>query len=286
MSNKVTAVFDSGLREVLLNNPISIACHEGMVRRYYPFHRHDYYEISMTFRGQHSLRIGHEILPYGNGDICIIAPDTLHSVEPVFSGQNKPEEDLVWVMKVSPELVPSHILKKRQATVVPMGENKDFLSRNLELLMNTLLQEEIRWPFVQSLTTIILEVVRLQVLNTEKAPVATDASDDYLREILDYISEHYKENLTVESLTNRFHMSRSTMMRMFQDNLGITPINYRIDNQIQAACDLLNKTSSSVQDVSEELGFNNVYYFSSLFSKRMHTSPNRFRHQYPYEMIH
>ncbi len=286
MSNQVVAAFASHLKESLQQYPVSVERHEGQVRRFFPFHTHDYCEISFTFHGDHYLNVGGNILPYGSGDICLIMPDTLHSVGPLGSDLASQEGDEIWSLRADPSLFRELIPGYRSAAVIPMGNLADLFHNNLELLLQTLTEESVRWSLAMALTTCILETIHMLAETTPDLQTSRDLSDSYLKEIVEYIQENCTDNLTVGTITQRFAISRSNLMRLFQDNLGITPINYRIDCQLIEACALLLKTDRRIEDIAEALGFGNTYYFSSLFRKKMGFSPNHFRHAYAFTMYH
>jgi AraC-like DNA-binding protein len=47
--------------------------------------------------------------------------------------------------------------------------------------------------------------------------------------------------------------------------------------RIQRACELLNNTALSVQEIGQTVGFSDPYYFSRAFKRIIGASPNQYR---------
>jgi AraC-like DNA-binding protein len=72
-------------------------------------------------------------------------------------------------------------------------------------------------------------------------------------------------------------LSRDHFIRVFNHFTGQTPRDFIIRTRLEAACNFLRFSSLSVSEISDELGFCDVHYFSRLFSARMGISPLAFR---------
>ncbi len=91
------------------------------------------------------------------------------------------------------------------------------------------------------------------------------------------ISSHYhKPDFHVETLCRMMHINRSTLYRLFQENLGLSPQKYLAHYRIAQACKLLDM-GISVKAVSISCGFGDQFYFSRAFRQHMKTSPSAYR---------
>ena len=95
--------------------------------------------------------------------------------------------------------------------------------------------------------------------------------------IRDYISRHYPEHLTPESLADRFNLSVPSLYRFFSQTFGMSPCNYINEYRLQRAALLLEHRNDPVKEISAAVGFSDEFYFSKLFKKRYGFSPKTYR---------
>ncbi len=98
-----------------------------------------------------------------------------------------------------------------------------------------------------------------------------------LRPIITYIASHYKEKIYIETLAEMITVSPDYFTKMFKDSIGRTPIDYINGLRINRAMQMLATTDTSVNDVSDQLGFSNSNYFHKIFKQYMETSPAAYR---------
>lgn len=98
-----------------------------------------------------------------------------------------------------------------------------------------------------------------------------------LQDMMLWISEHYREDLSLEILSKKFSISASHLSRLFYQSFGISPINYLIDVRLNKAKDLLIFSDLPAGEIAEQVGYTNVYHFSNLFRKRIGLTPQEFR---------
>jgi YesN/AraC family two-component response regulator len=98
-----------------------------------------------------------------------------------------------------------------------------------------------------------------------------------LRPIINYITDHYKEKIYIDTLAEMITVSPDYFTKMFKDSIGKTPIDYINTLRINRAMQMLATTDTSVNDISDELGFSNSNYFHKIFKQYMETSPAAYR---------
>ena len=97
---------------------------------------------------------------------------------------------------------------------------------------------------------------------------------------IEYIQQHYlDQNISVEQLSTRCGVSYSQFLKIFENQTSTTPKNYIIKLKMSYACELL-KTDKSITEISEIMGFNDVYFFSKQFKKYMNISPTDYRKRF------
>ena len=71
----------------------------------------------------------------------------------------------------------------------------------------------------------------------------------------------------------------STLNRLFQERLGVSPMRYRLESRIARAQYLLGNTSLSVKEIAYKLGYCNQFYFSQEFRRITGMTPRESRRQ-------
>lgn len=84
----------------------------------------------------------------------------------------------------------------------------------------------------------------------------------------DYLSEHYAEHISLASLSTALGVSVSQIKRIFQEQIGQSMVNYLTSLRIGQAKRLIREGNLNFTQVAEQVGYDSIYYFSSLFKKR------------------
>lgn len=100
-----------------------------------------------------------------------------------------------------------------------------------------------------------------------------------LQLMMQFIHEHYFENIDLEDISNSANISKSTALNLFHSNLKLTPINYLISYRLKQAALLLSNTEKKISAISYETGFNNVDHFCRSFKKAYKITPTDYRNQ-------
>ena len=96
-------------------------------------------------------------------------------------------------------------------------------------------------------------------------------------QVIDYIREHYTEDINRNMLSERFHFSPEYIGKMFRKDIGTSLNDYINSLRVEKAKHLLENTNTKVIDIALEVGFDTLPYFSSVFKKYTGVSPAEFR---------
>ena len=94
---------------------------------------------------------------------------------------------------------------------------------------------------------------------------------------IDYINEHYTENISAASLSRRFGYDESYFCRKFKKQTGLTVMKYIQILRIEKARRLLAETGLPVQDIAQQCGFSDTAYFTNRFKSICHMTPTQIR---------
>ena len=93
---------------------------------------------------------------------------------------------------------------------------------------------------------------------------------------LEYISQHYHENITNDCLAEISGISTVYFRKLFSSVMGTSPIVYARRLRIEKAKEMLRSDYGTLSDVAQSLGYASLYDFSRDFKKHTGTSPSRY----------
>ncbi len=127
---------------------------------------------------------------------------------------------------------------------------------------------------------IISAVLKNLSEQSNSGEIFSDSSESLSNKMDDailYINEHYSEDLTVASMSERLFMSYSYFSRNFKRVTGRCFKDFLNVTRINNAEMKLRSTSKSVTQIAMECGYNNIAYFSAMYKKLKGISPTSAR---------
>lgn len=92
-----------------------------------------------------------------------------------------------------------------------------------------------------------------------------------------YINQNFASKITLESLSNHFFYSKTTIMNSFKNTYHKSINQYLQETRLDHASDLLKNTDYSIHFIAEQCGFSDQNYFSKVFFKRYRMTPSQYR---------
>lgn len=108
-------------------------------------------------------------------------------------------------------------------------------------------------------------------------PAKTIRNSERIKQMLEFIQNHFSESLTVASIAGYASISESECLRCFRQTIGMTPIQYLTQFRMQEAARLLISTDNKITDVGISCGFHDTSYFVKKFREIMQCTPNQYR---------
>jgi transcriptional regulator GlxA family with amidase domain len=92
-----------------------------------------------------------------------------------------------------------------------------------------------------------------------------------------HIQSHYNELLNISVLAALAYMSERTFLRQFTLATTIKPIQYIQKVRVQKACELLESTTQSFEQIALNIGYDDVNSFRKVFMKIIGLTPSAFK---------
>ena len=103
------------------------------------------------------------------------------------------------------------------------------------------------------------------------------ATDNALSHVIKYIRERLGDRLTMKELTNTACMSQASFYRYFKREIGMSPVEFILNERIKYAKSLLKNPNILINQVCFESGFDDCNYFIRVFKKMEGITPKQYQ---------
>ena len=98
-----------------------------------------------------------------------------------------------------------------------------------------------------------------------------------LGDLLAWLPDHLRQDLSVTSLARRAAMSTRNFARQFKQELGKTPAQHVEDLRLEAARRQLESTARSSDEIADACGLASAEVLRRMFQRRLRVTPGQFR---------
>lgn len=248
---------------------------EHMVR---PLHRHDgIAELLLVESGNGHYVVDNHTYSVGVGDILFYNAGDLHEV---MAGEGQHIQTMCFGMNGLrlQGYLPEHLTQPghwyaRSAS----GEQYQMLFGLCDTLHKHLRSLGSRTPD-ELCRYLLASIVLLSLRQPEKPGILLDPREYALvTRILDYIDEHYAEQVSLADISKALCISPYYAAHLFKKVTGSSPIQHLIRRRIGEAQSLLIKTDYTATQIATMVGYDNTNYFNTVFSRMVGLSPIRYR---------
>lgn len=106
------------------------------------------------------------------------------------------------------------------------------------------------------------------------------AQDSFTKHVEDYIYENFNQEITLDSISEKFMVSKSHLIHEFKNDYGKTPMQFLLNRRIESAMLLLKTSNKPINDIAKLCGFNSQSYFDQAFRRVVKVTPNDYRNKY------
>lgn len=127
---------------------------------------------------------------------------------------------------------------------------------------------------------LFLKVIKdiLPDISSSKVPISLPFTEnERMQPILKFINKNLAEELTLESIGNKFGYSERTLSRLFQTTLSISFLQYLKLVRMVKAVELMLQTDKSLSEIAYSVGYQSISSFSSTFYKLTNHRPSDFK---------
>lgn len=236
-------------------------------------HLHYNVEIAFIYDGETDVSIDNSPAASAcGGDVILVFPNQVHAFSTKVSERHIL---LIFDPQTLPEfssLFTEHI----PISSIIRGAANDRELRTLIERISELFQKS-EAPYKDSILRgyLLAFVGRLFTMTKFKK---VDAEDIHaLGSVMNYCIAHYRDNLSLDLLQKKLHISKYYISHIMNQKLGMGFNDYINSIRISNACRLLTESNAPISEISEEVGFNTVRTFNRAFVKHIGSSPREYR---------
>jgi transcriptional regulator GlxA family with amidase domain len=107
-----------------------------------------------------------------------------------------------------------------------------------------------------------------------------DHLDSTIKKVQCYMEKKFTDAISVEALALNFGISPRHFVRRFKNATGDSPLQYLQRIRIEAAKQKLEKTGQSINEITQDIGYEDPNSFRKLFKKNTGLSPGEYRNRF------
>lgn len=116
-----------------------------------------------------------------------------------------------------------------------------------------------------------------QAAGYASVPDTTASPEKDLQQVIQYMSHHLSDKLSVSELAGLLHVHPNYFIRLFKTHMGMPPLRYQNMLRVERAKSLLENTALPVSEIMQQVGFEDSSTFSRFFKHYTGYNPMHFR---------
>jgi AraC-like DNA-binding protein len=242
-------------------------------------HRHPWFELNFVSEGYFYTTLQEKRFLTEAGEFLLIPPGESHSHE----NSESLADDGICLRFQLEELITS---EANNVSLEYTDSIKDILSVPRSFSANGSFIYEFISKINQRKSNTSVEVDFMQLLvnisetfNTNALQNVSENNRDKVlaEQVILYLDEYFPHHFKVEELANSLNISYRHLSRTFKHITGVTIIEKLNIIRVNKAKQLLKETDMPIYKIAEATGFENEFYFSTLFKRLSSISPAKFR---------
>ena len=249
-------------------------------------HFHNYLEIGFCYEGEGHLVIGEDTARFSGREFTVFPPNYPHTTNSDPGTISQWEYLFIDVEGFLRQFIDNQAKAEKMIQRIyskALFEKeiaKPSMAAKILEIMNIMRNgEEFYLEEAKGILASLLAEIARDNRNVEEEKVMEEKGKitNLVSRSLDYISDHYMEDIRVEDLAKSCHISETHFRRVFTSYMKISPLEYINTVRIQTACELLQKTDEPVADIAHKCGFTTNSTFNRNFKQLMGVTPVEWR---------
>ncbi|GKX31516.1 AraC family transcriptional regulator [Vallitalea longa] len=235
----------------------------------FPAHLHSYIELIYIVEGSIKVNINESIKDLDEGDIAISFQNDIHSY------YTKDFSKSI-ILLFSPDIIGEFFnnIKEKSLAIYFFPKNT-YDDRVMDLI------EMLRYEKENGDDENIVRGFLYSIMGCMSSNFIYDDSkqiyDNTIQSILKYTEKHYRENISLDSISKDLGFSKFYISRIFNSKIGYKFNKYINRLRINSAQRLLTNTDMKILNIGLECGFESLRNFNRVFKELVGCTPSEYR---------
>lgn len=240
-----------------------------------PLHWHNFYEIELVVSGHGTITVNGNAYPWQTGQMSFMRLTDFHEIELHGTGN-------LHLIQIPSSSLPEPLLKLISTTkgnLITSLSPKNFAYAHT--LCRMIAEETNRGAAYneEQLTHLLAALMHLFATSLGAAPNTSVSNDTLIGKLLLYISENFRQPLTLTQIANQFFISKNYLCYYFKQQMHVTVMEYLRELRLEYAAKLAVTTHIKSIEISEACGYGSVSHFLRDFKRKYSISPLAMRKQ-------
>ncbi|MBS1726926.1 MAG: helix-turn-helix transcriptional regulator [Armatimonadetes bacterium] len=215
------------------------------------------------------LTVGGETVPFKAGSALIAEPSSRCRIEKTSNEDNLTH---FW-LNFLPQKSGDH--RVALPRVADLGNRHDFWDALIRQGMDLM-------PFTKKR----LHSVGWDLLWSISRNAAEVRKSAYVEAAERFVNQNIALHLTVAQVADSIQISHNHLIRLFRDELGVTPSEFIRSQRLREACQLLMSTSLPIKEVGQKVGYPDPKHFHRVMTATLGSGPAEIRRNRKVALIH
>ena len=251
------------------------------------WHAHEEYELHLVVKTSGKVFVGDYVGQFSPGSLFLTGPNLPHNWVTEESSSNLvPLRDMLIqfnhetfkkAFKAFPELAElDHLLESSRSGIEFKNYDPELAKKHLELIRDSQGMKRLL-NFLNFLHELNEWSEKVTLSLTKLNPSLSSSSQHRINEVVNYVIDNYKNNISLVEAAKIANMSESAFSRYFMKTTGNRFSEFVSRIRLGRACVMLYETDKNISTIAFASGYNNLANFNRQFVKLKGMTPREYR---------
>lgn len=198
--------------------------------------------------------------PHVRQHYCFSAKDNTHLMWVHFSGTSCAQLDA---------------LKSEETVLIKLTDPKGFKRVFDQMLLASYVRRAEYATVCSGYTTVLVGLILQSI--TEQQACSLGLNHERMIQVIGYMNYNFEQPIDLQKYADMCYVSRSRFSHLFKEYTGMSPYRFQLKIRMERAVELLEYTALSVEEIAQQVGYEDCSYFCRIFKRLCGHTPLFYR---------